>query len=238
VTGPPEGPHDPEWPDEEPWEASIGELLSRLPPVDPPDGFLRKAVDHRPKYAGRLSVLSLVTVTATVAAVVGLGLVGDPDRVAPAVPALAERHLRVAAGGLSLGPGSEDTFEAVEEVPPPVVTMPEAFEPMATVEAGEVVHVVYEHEGQAVSVFVQEGSVSWDDLPDGGLVHRGDRPMWVDPDDERVVVLDVAGHAVTVVGLEVDAVARLLGSEPTTEVRVVDRLRALARDVARQAGFP
>ena len=41
---------------EEPWEADVGALLGALPPVDPPEGFIASALDHRPLYAGRIVV--------------------------------------------------------------------------------------------------------------------------------------------------------------------------------------
>ncbi len=42
---------------DEPWEQEVAGLLGRLPPVEPPAGFLARAVDHRPLHAGRTVVL-------------------------------------------------------------------------------------------------------------------------------------------------------------------------------------
>jgi hypothetical protein len=60
---------------EEPWEAEVGSLLGRLPMVEPPEGFMAAALDHRPLRGGR-TLLSLVAlVVAAVAAVVGTDLI-------------------------------------------------------------------------------------------------------------------------------------------------------------------
>ena len=223
------------WPEED-WEATVARALSSLPPVDPPQGFLQRAIDHRPKYAARLSAASLALVVVSAAAVVTLGLVGDPASVAPAVPVLRDRHVRVAAGPGFGGGGDDTTFEAVDESGP-VVTLPAEFEPKGRLRDDEVLHVLYDHHGQVVSVFIQPGSVSWDEMPEDGILERGGRPVWVDR-RSRVVILEVSSHVVTVVGLDPDRVVALLSGEPETRVTAGDRLRALAREVSRQAGFP
>jgi hypothetical protein len=221
----------PLWP-EEPWEQQIHELLAGLPPVDPPEGFIGRAVDHRPKYACRLSVLALASVTAVTVVIVGLGLVGDPERVAPSVPALATRHVQVGASvvpGFDRGPGSVEVAE--------VAALPRTFRPVATLRDGDLVQYVYDRDGQPVSVFVQPGAVSWESLPADGLVEHGDGWVWADT-ERRVVVLEIGAAAVAVVGLDVDEALVFLGGEPRAEVGAGQRLHALVSEVARQAGFP
>lgn len=79
---------------EEPWEAHIASLLADLAPVEPPDGFLARAVDHRPRFAGRtvlgLGLGSVVLVASIMAAgglnrpasrAVGSPTGGDPQAV-------------------------------------------------------------------------------------------------------------------------------------------------------------
>ncbi len=58
---------DPSLQPDEPWERDVAAALRGLPPVEPPVGFIDRAVDHRPLHAGRLAaVLAAV-------ALVGLG---------------------------------------------------------------------------------------------------------------------------------------------------------------------
>lgn len=76
------------WLDEEPWEFQIAGMLGSLAPVEPPDGFLTRAVDHRPRFAGRTLVglgLSSVVLVAVVVAAGGLGSArgGTPTTTGP-----------------------------------------------------------------------------------------------------------------------------------------------------------
>jgi hypothetical protein len=221
------------WP-EEPWELEIHELLAGLPPVDPPEGFIARAIDHRPKYAGRLTLLALASVVAATAAIVALGLVDPRVAVSPPLDALTARHLLftpVGSDGEAMGSVlvDRDLFDPV--------TAPRLLEPVGAAASGELRHWVFDHGGQQVSVFVQPGRVAWETLPPDGLRRDGDRPMWVD-DVERVVVLEVGDDAVTVVGLEPAEAVAVLADRRAPGVGLVDRLRALAAEVARQAGFP
>lgn len=223
------------WPGEEPWEREIHELLSSLPMVDPPEGFLQRAIDHRPKYAGRLSLLAVTSVVAATLGLVGFGVVGDRQAVAPAVPALAARHGQVVAG---LGPGGRGgaaRFEPVEETAP--VALPAGFQAREARRDGDLVQVVYDHAGQKVSVFAQRGSVSWDRLPPAGLGKLHGKPVWSDA-ARRIVIVESGPYVVVVVGLDVDRAKDLLRDTEPERVSAGDRVRALAREVARQAGFP
>jgi hypothetical protein len=227
----------PDLPPEEPWEDEIHELLASLPPVDPPEGFLQRAVDHRPKYAARLSATALASVAVAALVIVGLGLVGDPASVAPAVRTLNGHHAGITAG---LGSGDRSaealTFERIGDTSA-VIEVPGEFEPMGLRRVGEVVHLVYQHEGEPVSVFVQPGTVAWDRLPPEGLGRLGDRPVWVDA-ERSLVVLESGRYVVAIVGIDVDEALATMRVSPPDDVSLGDRFRALAREVARQAGFP
>lgn len=73
----PDDDQEPEesWGAEEPWEAEVGALLGRLPMVEPPEGFLVGALDHRPLRGGRTLVGLVALVLIAVVAVVGADLV-------------------------------------------------------------------------------------------------------------------------------------------------------------------
>ena len=224
------------WPGEEPWEQDIHELLASLPVVEPPDGFLQRAVDHRPKYAGRLTAVAAAGVAATTLALVGLGLVGDPAAVAPTVPALTQRHTQVLAGMGPLAPTPRGaTFERVDDPAP--VALPRDFEPQASMRDGDVVQIVYRHGGRTISLFAERGTIDWTRLPAEGLGQLDGRSVWSDA-DRRIVILQAGSHAVAIVGMDVEEAMELLRHEEPDEVSVGDRFRALTRDVARQAGFP
>ncbi|MCP4222649.1 MAG: hypothetical protein GY773_04830 [Actinomycetia bacterium] len=69
------GPGPSELDPEEPWEAEIGALLGGLPMVEPPEGFLAAAMDHRPLRGGRTLVGLAAAVVIVGAAIVGADLV-------------------------------------------------------------------------------------------------------------------------------------------------------------------
>lgn len=69
--------------EEEPWEADISRLLGGLPPVEPPQGFLPAAVDHRPLFAGRTIVGLAGMSAAVVAAALLTGVFDKPGVVLP-----------------------------------------------------------------------------------------------------------------------------------------------------------
>lgn len=232
-------PTSPATPPEEPWEREIHDLLSSLPPVDPPDGFLQRAIDHRPKYAARMSAAAVATVVGVTLAVVGFGLVGDPTPVAPPVGSLTERHAQAAAGfGATALADQAPLFEPVADPDGrELLELPVPFELEAALRHGEVVQLLYTDGAELVSVFLQRGAVQWDQLPAGGRQRAGERPVWVDRRDPTVV-FEAGGFVVCVVGMDVDRALELLRQAPEDPVTLTDRLGALAREVARQAGFP
>ena len=80
---------DPLQPDE-PWELDVAAALRGLPAVEPPAGFIDRAVDHRPLHAGRFAA-ALVAV-----ALVGVGAslsVGAESSVADGEPTEAVESL-------------------------------------------------------------------------------------------------------------------------------------------------
>ena len=46
---------DPALQPDEPWEDEVAAALRGLPTIEPPAGFIDRAVDHRPLHAGRLA---------------------------------------------------------------------------------------------------------------------------------------------------------------------------------------
>ena len=81
---------------EEAWEADIGAMLGALPVVDPPEGFIAAALDHRPLGAIRTLAALLVGVVVAVGASLVVGAGGG--RIIPEIDDLSQRHLTAAAG--------------------------------------------------------------------------------------------------------------------------------------------
>jgi hypothetical protein len=98
---------------------------------------------------------------------------------------------------------------------------------------------VYGHQGGIVSVFMQPGPVDWTGFRAGGRTELDGRPVWTDPAN-RTLVFEAGRWAVTLMGLDIEEGRQLVARfpEPSRSVSAGDRLRALVRDVARQAGFP
>lgn len=63
---------------DEPWEAEISSLLSGLGPIEPPPGFIDRAIDHRPLFAGRSLVGLLIAAAVSFGATFALGAFGEP----------------------------------------------------------------------------------------------------------------------------------------------------------------
>jgi len=217
--------------DEEPWEAEIGALLGRLPSVDPPEGFIDAALRHRPLHSGRiLSGLAALTV-ATVAGAVLTGAAGRTD-VAPPVDELAARHATIVRAGVFPG-GPLDRLDPAAEGP---VELPRGFRLAGDVEAEDIRQAVYARGDESVSVFVQEGRISWDALPAGGSTEIGGRRAWVDP-ARRLTVIETGERIVTIVGLGSDDVADVLAGVRGEEPSTLDRIHDLAEAIVIQLGY-
>lgn len=217
-------------PEEETWEAEIGSMLGGLPMVDPPAGFIDAALDHRPRFAARtvvgLGVLSVVALIATVVT----GAAGRTT-VAPQIEELARRHTTVQAGILGQTAGEVDY-----RIDTPV-ELPEGFERTRNLAAEDIRQAFYADGETEVSVFVQEGRVQWDALPEAGLTDVDGLRAWVD-EDRRIVVVETANDTVTIVGLPVEDVARAVRSMPRTEPSLADRTQSLVESIVGQLGYP
>lgn len=216
--------------EEEPWETDIGAMLGGLPMVDPPAGFIDSALDHRPKYAGRSVVgLCAVSVLAVFAAV----LTGAAGRttVAPQIEELAQRHTTVQAG--ILGP---TTGEVDYRIDTPV-EMPDGFERTRNLAAEDIRQALYASGETSVSVFVQDGQVRWDALPEDGLTEVDGLQAWVD-DSRKIVVVEASNSTVTIVGLPADGVGQVLSTVPRNEQSWFDETQELVESVVGQLGFP
>jgi hypothetical protein len=217
--------------DEEPWEAEIGALLARLPSVDPPEGFIDAALRQGPLHAGRiLSGLAALTV-ATVVGVVWTGAAGR-TAVAPPVDELAARHATIVRAGVFPG-GSFDRLDPAAEAP---VELPRGFRLAGDVEAEDIRQAVYARGDESVSVFVQEGRMSWDALPAGGSTEIGGRQAWVDP-ARRLTVIETGERIVTIVGLGSDEVAEVLAGVRGEQPSTWDRIHDLAEAIVIQLGY-
>ncbi len=216
--------------DEEPWEAEIGAMLGALPSIEPPDGFMAGAVDHRPLHAGRIMLSLLALTLLAVGGVVATGVTGATS-ITPEVASLYERHDEVTAGaglGLSLPDRPVETG----------VAMPDGF-----VRSGEyafegVEVAVYRRGDESVSISVQDGEVDWAGLPSEGLTTIEGRQVWVD-ESSATVIVQGPDSAVTIIGLGADEVGEVLATvAPPSESSLLDRLTTTADSIVGQLGFP
>lgn len=211
--------------DEEPWEAEIAGLLSGLPTIEPPPGFIASAVDHRPMFAGRtLLGLGLVAIVALVGAL-GVGAF-DPDRVVPPIDSLQARH--------SAGVAVQALLDAEEAGVPPV-SLPEEFEPTGSYEDDEFSISLYESTQGAVSVFAQDGQLDWSKMPADGVDQVGGRPTWTDPEGQ-VAVFESSDSTVTVIGLSETHLADLLDGLSASG-GLLHQARQAASAISSELGF-
>ena len=108
---PPTPGHPPQ--SEEPWETHVASALAGLPLVEPPDGFLARAVDHRPLHAGR----TLAAWAAIAAAGLGLSLALGASEPAGEGAAASEAENVADADGFGSGLGTlrSPTFAEIGE---------------------------------------------------------------------------------------------------------------------------
>lgn len=217
--------------EEEPWEREIGALLGRLPPVDPPAGFIDSALDHRPLHAGRILVGLLALSVVALLASVATDAAGR-TRVAPQIDQLAQRHDNLVRAGVigSLSVEAEDPVETG-------VDMPEGFERTYDLEAEDIRQALYARDDQAVSVFVQSGRVRWDSLPPGGMTEIDGVTAWVD-EERRVTVVEASNRMVTIVGLSGDQVGQVLDTVPRSDPTLLERAHRTVNAITDQLGYP
>jgi hypothetical protein len=230
-----------EVPGDELWEAEVGALLGALPEVDPPDGFIAAALDHRPLWAGRtLMGLAAAVVVATVA---GLAVGPGGGRIVPEIDTMSARHLDAAArleatddppGAESVDPPTWD-IDGAPSAEPADSLVSHGYEPAATIDADDLRQAVYARDGEAVSVFARDGRLDWDRLSASGRTMFGSTEAWVD-DDLEITIVETSDGIVTIVGLSSTEVAELVADLPVDE-SMLDRAEDLANEVARQLGF-
>lgn len=216
---------------EEAWEAEIGDLLGGLPAIDPPSGFMARAIDHRPLYAGR-TLVGLVAASVLAATVVVLTGAATRAPVAPEVDDLARRHDSVVRAGV-LGSLTGQSGPSIDTP----VEMPNGFERAGQVTAADLQQAVYARGDEAVSIFVQDGPVAWGQLPAEGLTEFDGMRAWVD-DDRRIVVVETTGDTVTIVGLSGDEVAAAVADLPRSGPSFGRLADETVRAITGQLGFP
>ncbi len=220
---------------EEPWEAEIAAVLGNLPTIDPPAGFIAGALDHRPLFAGRLLVGLALGVVVAFGASLAVGAFGRP-LVVPELGALSAQHAMTQAGVLSAAPADSEGFHVAEEaIDSPLDTSAELDLRATLIGERELRQAVYARQGESISIFSQPGRVKFDELPDGDRVMIDGVLAWVDP-GEKVVVLETAESAVTIMGLTPDEVAQAVQDIPrrSSTASVTDVLNGITREL----GFP
>ncbi len=225
---------------EEAWELEIAALLGGLDAVEPPEGAIARALDHRPLFAGRTAVLAGAAAVVAVVAAVGAG-VFERSAVVPAVADLAERHSAAEAGVLGSVvplPDSDDvTFEVIDDTTEPIVELPEEFERKTTVAADQVEQAIYAAGDETVSVFSEPGTADFESLPAEGLRTIGGLSAWVD-DEQSMVIVQAKASVVTIVGLNPSEVGELLAEHPELEASTMDRVAGWVNQATSQLGFP
>lgn len=225
-------------PEEEPWELEIQDLLGSLPSIDPPQGFIAKALNRRPLFAGRLGLSFALLACGVVGASLATGWFG-PREVVPELASITQQHEMSSAslfGGLSTV--SSPLFEAVdsEDAATPV-TLPPSWDHAANYSSDDLTQALYAEGDEAVSVFAERGRVAWDGMSEAGRTTINGYPAWVDP-DEKIVVMQAADSVVTVVGLTPNEVANLIGEMPGEHEGFWNTALDVANGLATSVGFP
>lgn len=220
---------------EESWEGEISALLAGLPEVEPPDGFIDRAINHRPLFAGRIALGLALLAAGALAGSAALDVFG-PRSVEPELATMAQQHEMVASGFFAgLGSTPEAIFERVEvDEPLTPVTLPAEVDRAGDFVAANLRQAAYGSGDHAVSVFAEAGDADWSSLPPGERLVLGGLDAWYSAESE-VVVLQAGDSVVTVVGLDPGQVEELLvGVEDGSTNRLVRMANALAASI----GFP
>lgn len=227
---------------EESWEAEIGALLGALPEVDPPEGFIAAAIDHRPLWAMRTMLALIGAVVVATAASLAVG--GGEGTIIPAVEDLTERHLQATAR-LEDGDGGDDAADpvaapsngATDRTGASGSLLSQGYVRAETVDADDLRQAVYARDGDVVSVFEVAGELAWDELPPAGRTTVGDTPAWVD-EQEAVTIVQTEDGVVAIVGVAPGEVAELIDDLPTRSTSLLRRAEELATAITVQLGFP
>lgn len=207
--------------EEESWESEISAALASLGEVEPPPGFLSSAIDHRPMFAGRVTVGLLAVAGLALGAAASGGLLA-PRQVVPELQALAAKHESAVHSGLS-GPAAS-----------PDVELPEDFEFRGTVTGdSDVEQSLYDADGIPVSVFTQPGDVDFSNLPPDGRRAIDGNNAWV---SDEVVVIETTSGAVTIIGLPEGSLGDVLDALSNGD-GVVNRLTEAMGGLTAQLGF-
>lgn len=230
---------------EEPWEAEIGALLGGLPAVDPPDGFIDAAIDHRPLHAGRVLVGLVAATLALVGITLASGVVERAGIVPPIDELVAQHDLAAQArvpGGGEVGPAESDAEDDAEDrslagsVGDRPLDLPDGFEAASSATIEDVRQALYARGDETVSVFVQEGRVDWGAMPADRLTDLGGLPAWVDA-ERSVAVIEADGAILTVIGLSPGELATAIEGAVDEEISLRERASELAEAVVTQFGY-
>ncbi len=235
----------PEFLAEEEWEAGIAGLLGGMATIDPPEGFIGNALDHRPLYAGRSALMaSLVSVVAAVV-IFGSGVLGD-DVVVPDLEALVDRHSFTEASlfetVIPLGSTDEDryVFELIEDGPVAADTpllLPSGFELEASFKGRNLDQAVFTSGGDAVSVFQERGRVDFERLVQQGLTKIDGVNAWSDPSRD-LVIFQAAESTVTIIGLQPGMMGEVAATlDPESDLSTWSKVGQRINRMTRELGF-
>ncbi len=215
--------------EEAPWELEIAALLASLPLVEPPAGFLEKAIDRRPLFALRGTVLLVCSVAVGVLGVMQFGVL-ERDQVVPSVGDLVQRHALASAAVHA------DAGVQLDDMDNSPLSLPSHLHPEGQLTDQQPYQAVYADEDHTVSVFSQPGRVDWDRLPEEGMKELGGVSAWVDPDQDLVLV-ESADAAVTIVGLSPNELVGPLQTLSHRSRGVYARVRDTAATLSAELGF-
>lgn len=238
---------------EEAWEAEVTDLLGGLPFVDPPPGLIDDALNHRPLHAGRTLAGLGVMASLALGAFIGFGDVDfggvDGDFVVPPVADLVAQHdatsgddvagsdLLNPALGFTIGSGSDAV--KIEPIPEDdasnAASLPDGFERQATFAGAELEQQLFASADGAASIFIQPGSVDFDQLSADGRTSIEGVAAWTDPSTDTVVV-QAADATVTIVGLSEAEVATVVQSLDRAD-SFVDSVGGRLAEWTTQLGF-
>ncbi len=186
--------------DEEPWELEIAALLADLPEVEPPDGFIEAAIDHRPLHGGRAAV-AVTGLCALAVSLIGIIGIAGPESVTPSLAQLATHHRLAAAATAAIGTSLDENRDPA--VLDPAVLDPAVLDP-AVVEA---VRSAADFDGDTEVEVMPPGPEPLD-LPTD-FQHQGDLIV----DDVRQLVYAHGDETVSVFTVEGQADFGALGSD-------------------------
>jgi anti-sigma factor RsiW len=197
-------------------------VLRSLPAVEPPAGFLDSLAPplapviplHR-----RSVVLSAVASVAASVLVLALGAGGIRTPFTPQVDGAVQDHAATVAALVGVGamdtagfqrPDTTATTDQQRDLaglPAPLrapLELDGGYRLVDSFGQGDAVHLVYEKDGHAISVFESVGDVQWDSLPaDGERLDDGDLSLWQNNQPGpggHVVVLEHGDLTAIVVG--------------------------------------